>query len=68
MTSTYLADFLALRDDAKIEMFGLDINVQVDADTDDAALEAIRKSVVTFSSDAMTEARGITLNTKATRI
>ncbi|WP_292894723.1 OsmC family protein [Nitratireductor sp.] len=62
-----LAGFLNLRDDAKVEMLGLEYQIDVDCDADDVQLEDIRKAAVEFSPNAMTVSRGIPLSGEVRR-
>lgn len=62
-----LAGFLNLRADAKIEMLGIQAEIHVDADADDAVLNEIRDAAVNFSPNAMTVSRGIPLSCSVTR-
>lgn len=54
-----LAGFLNLRDDAKVEMSGLNYEIIVDCDADSATLAEIEDAAVGFSPNAMSVKNGI---------
>ncbi|WP_163851668.1 OsmC family protein [Pseudooceanicola aestuarii] len=57
-----LAGFLNLRDDAKVEMSGLEYQITVDTDADAETLAEVEKAAVEFSPNAMSVNRGIPLS------
>lgn len=57
-----LAGFLNLREDAQVEMSGINYEITVDADADTALLAEIEEAAVQFSPNAMTVSRGIPLS------
>jgi len=63
-----LAGFLDLRDDAKVEMSGIEYEIQIDANATPEVLAEIERSAVDFSPNAMTVSRGIPLSGKVVRV
>lgn len=63
-----LAGFLNLRDDAKVEMSGLEYEISVDADADAETLAEIEKAAVEFSPNAMSVKRGVPLSGNVVRL
>lgn len=59
-----LAGFLNLRDDAKVEMSGIQYEIRIDSDASLEDLAEIERSAVDFSPNAMTVSRGIPLTGK----
>lgn len=61
-----LAGFLNPRDDAKVEMSGLNYGILVDCDAD--TLREIEKAAVGFSPNTMSVKNGIPINGSVTQI
>lgn len=63
-----LAGFLNLRDDAKVEMSGLNYEILVDCDADADTLAEVEKAAVGFSPNAMSVKNGIPVGGSVKRV
>lgn len=57
-----LAGFMNLANDAQVKMQGIDYEIEVDCDADEAALQEVAKAAVEFSPNAMTVRNGVPVN------